>query len=328
MAKAIPGKDGHCWGSHLASANWCWFPDRASLEQGIRLAGAIDCLAVELSAVQRAAPETRQQLAKLPQEVSHQGWQPLGRWWWAGGKSVTSIPKNCYSRYPTYRGSLLPTPLQQQEEGIPATMRGWIGTWSCKWRGLAWQSLLGIVLAGGIGGVRGAGALELDAQLGRSQRVSPTRDCPACDLTGAQLPGVDLQGANLKEAILKQANLQAADLSRSILNLSDLSQANLSHSRQAGAFLWEANLSQANLQQADLTGAHLQVADLSEANLRWATLRQTDLTGAKLQKADLRGADLRGAFLGEADLRGALYDSHTQLDPSLNPRDLGMVFLP
>ncbi len=214
------------------------------------------------------------------------------------------------------------------QEGIPVKTIGWARIQSVKPLTRASFLWMGVLLALRIPAAPAFAQLELDAQLGRSQIVSPTKDCPACDLTGAELQGVDLQGANLKEVILKQANLQAADLSQSILNLADLSQANLSGSDQSGAFLWEADLTHTNLQEANLTGANLQVADLSEADLRGAILNQADLTGAKLHNVDLRGADLRGAFLEGADLTGALYDAQTQLDPALNPSAWGMVFIP
>lgn len=96
--------------------------------------------------------------------------------------------------------------------GDPVKRMAWL-RFTKLWGG---ASLLGWVV---FPGASTFAQLELDAQLGRSQIVSPSKDCPACNLTGAELPGADLSGANLKEAILRQANLQAADLSQAILNL-------------------------------------------------------------------------------------------------------------
>ena len=65
-----------------------------------------------------------------------------------------------------------------------------------------------------------------------------TRDCPGCNLAGAQLKrrnlaGANLAGANLAgavfhRAVLRGANLSGADLTGANLNKSDLLQANLS----------------------------------------------------------------------------------------------------
>ncbi len=87
------------------------------------------------------------------------------------------------------------------------------------------------------------------------QKLKATRNCPACDLSGAVLiheilPGADLSGANLADANLTDAYLAGA---------------NLTGARLQGAVLDGASLARANLTGAHLSGAGLLVVDLSEA---------------------------------------------------------------
>jgi hypothetical protein len=98
-------------------------------------------------------------------------------------------------------------------------------------------------------------------------------------------PGCNLAGADLKELDLVRANLEGADLSRADLRY--------------------ANLRRANLAGADLSGAKLSYANLPGADLRNCTLRNADLEGANLLMADLTGADLTGAKLVNAYLENA-----------------------
>jgi len=93
------------------------------------------------------------------------------------------------------------------------------------------------------------------------------KDCPGCNLGGADLGKAELIGAKLAKANLHGANLSMADLSRADLRGADLSGATLSY--------------------ANLPGANLQGADLRGAVLKGANLRRADLTGAKLERADL-----------------------------------------
>ncbi len=99
------------------------------------------------------------------------------------------------------------------------------------------------------------------------------KDCPGCNLAGADLGKAELIGARL-----------------------------------AGADLHGANLSMANLRKADLSKANLREAILAYANLPGADLRGADLRGAKLKGANLIKADLTGAQLEGADLAEALKD--------------------
>ncbi len=95
-------------------------------------------------------------------------------------------------------------------------------------------------------------------------------------------PGCNLAGADLKEIELVNANLAGADLSRADLRYSNLRRANL-----AGADLSNARLTYANLPGADMRGCNLRNADLSGANLLLADLTGADLTGANMSNAHI-----------------------------------------
>ncbi|MBE9173886.1 pentapeptide repeat-containing protein [Cyanobium sp. LEGE 06143] len=104
------------------------------------------------------------------------------------------------------------------------------------------------------------------------------RQCPRCNLTGA-----DLVHARLDDVDLRQARLQRA-----------------------------------NLGQARLDGAQLMGADLSFTTLQGASLRGADLRSARLEGTDLRQADLSGALLdpgalSRAHWQGARGVDHGQL---------------
>jgi hypothetical protein len=102
------------------------------------------------------------------------------------------------------------------------------------------------------------------------------KNCPNCNLAGADLKGVDLITANLAGA-----NLAGADLSR-------------------------ANLRRANLAGANLAGAILVNANLLEANLANCNMSNADLSGASLIKANLTGAMTEGVRLEGAQLDGVV----------------------
>ena len=110
------------------------------------------------------------------------------------------------------------------------------------------------------------------------------RDCPGCNLAGADLGKAELAGAKL-----------------------------------AGADLHGANLSMANLRRADLQKANLNGATLVYANLPGANLRGADLRGARLKGANLIKADLTGARLEGADLSETLRDGARGLPPVSTP---------
>lgn len=118
------------------------------------------------------------------------------------------------------------------------------------------------------------------------QKLKKTKQCPACDLSGAYLAGADLSGARLPHA-----NLSGADLSHADLSGADLS----------GAKLLLADLTGTNLTGANLTSANLFMADLFGADLFGATLNNADLTGADLTRATwVDGSRLRQGSVGES----------------------------
>ena len=100
------------------------------------------------------------------------------------------------------------------------------------------------------------------------------KNCPNCNLAGADLTGVDLVTANLAGA-----NLAGADLGR----------ANLRRANLAGA-----NLAGANLVGTNLQGANLANCNLSNADLGGASLIKANLTGAMTEGVNLQGAHLDG----------------------------------
>src|SRR5579883_270420 len=129
-----------------------------------------------------------------------------------------------------------------------------------------------------------------------------TKQCPACNLSGAQLFGVDLRGANLRSANLtranlSEANLEGGDLSAATVRNADLSLANLTR----------ANLADADLQMATLSGVSLIGANLQDANLHQASLLFADLQDANLSHVDLRQTQLYGANRLHTVLTGTLF---------------------
>jgi hypothetical protein len=101
-----------------------------------------------------------------------------------------------------------------------------------------------------------------------------TKECNACDLSGADLVGADLAGAKLEGANLNAANLTGTDLTG-------------------------ANLTRASLAGGNLVGANLQRANLNETSFVYANLALVQLNNAVLNKTDLQAANLMGAdFLG------------------------------
>lgn len=110
----------------------------------------------------------------------------------------------------------------------------------------------------------------------RSTMVSTAKNCPDCNLAGADFPKANLIQANLKGANLNSANLKMANLRR------------------------------ADLRDADLRNADLSYANLPGADLRNADLRGTNLRGANLIRAKLTGANLTGAVLEDALTEGAI----------------------
>lgn len=100
------------------------------------------------------------------------------------------------------------------------------------------------------------------------QRLATYRECPKCDLSGADLhagefvggdfSGADLSGANLTEAVLNQAKLDRANLRGA-----DFTGAILVDARMKGVEITGAKLVRAMLGGVNLTGA----AGLTQAQL-------------------------------------------------------------
>lgn len=104
--------------------------------------------------------------------------------------------------------------------------------------------------------------------------VTTARNCPECNLAGADLSRANLVEANLAGADLSNANLRGANLRR----------ANL-----AGANLSGADLTLANLPGANLRGCNLENADFSRANLIKADFTETRTEGAVFDTTHLEG---------------------------------------
>lgn len=164
------------------------------------------------------------------------------------------------------------------------------------------------------------GSREADLVSGRS------RDCPGCDLSGANLKRRDLSGGDLSAAILREvnfhdaklgrANLFGADLTDANLNKADLRRADLRTARLAEAMLYEAHLDNANLTGADLTGAMMGRARLTRARLVDAILDGADLRQARLAEATLAAARLVQTWLDHAQLGGANLSGATIIESS------------
>ena len=137
------------------------------------------------------------------------------------------------------------------------------------------------------------------------QQLLETRQCPNCNLRGANLRGANLGGANLAGADLRGANLKGADLAGSRLSNADLADANLMGANLGNADLRGADLGDANLRSTYLGRANLSSAYLEDAYLENAYLGHANLVGANLEGADLQGAQLGRSQLGRADLESA-----------------------
>lgn len=86
-------------------------------------------------------------------------------------------------------------------------------------------------------------------------RLLTTKQCPRCDLRGADLVHANLSGADLQGALLIGANLSRADLSHADLRGSDLRQASLFGTNLANSKLTGSLMAGADLREADLSGA-------------------------------------------------------------------------
>jgi hypothetical protein len=110
----------------------------------------------------------------------------------------------------------------------------------------------------------------------RHTLATMAKNCPNCNLAGADLKGADLITANLAGANLAGADLSSANLRR----------ANLAGANLAGAVLVNANL----------PGANLANCNMSDANLTGASLIKANFTGAMTEGIILQGAHLEGVI--------------------------------
>jgi hypothetical protein len=147
---------------------------------------------------------------------------------------------------------------------------------------------------------------QLEFELARLPRVEDT-PLPRSDRSGRPGPAWLLP------------SFQDADLSERDLSARYLGHADMRNARLVNARLFTANLSWAILAGADLSGADLSATDLTNADLRGAILKDANLLVADLNNAVLVGADLRGARnLTSEQLRSAVFDSTTQIDPTID----------
>ncbi len=107
--------------------------------------------------------------------------------------------------------------------------------------------------------------LAYGADEAKVEKLKNTRECPGCNLSGAELAHANLQRAHLNGANLQKANLAGADLRSAKLVRANLNEANL-----AGANLQRANLYHATLSGANLKGANLHMAIFMGANFSGA----------------------------------------------------------
>lgn len=160
--------------------------------------------------------------------------------------------------------------------------------------------------------VQGAPADALNAFL-----AGATRDCPGCDLTGANLKrrdlagadlsGANLSGANLHRALLGGANLDDANLRGAVLNVADLKRASLVGADLSYALLYATDASAADFSNAILDNTVVDQARFTNSAMIGALWRNAaSLTGTNLASADLSGADMTGTLLREADLQRAI----------------------
>ncbi len=138
------------------------------------------------------------------------------------------------------------------------------------------------------------------------------KDCPGCDLSGADLrrhdlTGADLSGAklvatNLHRAILRGVNFTNADIERSDLNLADITQTNFTGANLTNTMLFGARGGSTDFTGANMTSIKAGSIEVRQAKMAGVNLTQGDLGQARLNGADLTGATLEGAYFFQASL--------------------------
>ena len=107
----------------------------------------------------------------------------------------------------------------------------------------------------------------------RHTLIAMAKNCPNCNLAGADLKGADLITANLAGANLAGADLSSANMRR----------ANLAGANLVGTIMVNTNLPGANLANANLSNANLTGANLTKANFTSAMTEGMELQGAHLE---------------------------------------------
>lgn len=159
---------------------------------------------------------------------------------------------------------------------------------------------------------RPAQALPADATPAQRFLAGLSKDCPGCDLSGADLRRRDLSdaklnGANLTRAVFHRANLRNADftgatLTQANLNAADLTFAKFEDATMTGAQLYAVRGSRPDFTGAELSGARLGDLELRQAKFANATLVKVDFGGARLNDADFSAATLTGSYFYQASL--------------------------
>lgn len=114
----------------------------------------------------------------------------------------------------------------------------------------------------------GAAQSAIAANPTHIKELLSTKNCPRCDLVGANLIGKDLSGANLVDANLRGAMLSQANLNRANLVGADLTGAEVTGTKLRQANLLEAKLSGVNLHKADTYEAKLSLFKIIKNNLQ------------------------------------------------------------
>ena len=162
--------------------------------------------------------------------------------------------------------------------------------------------------------------------------VLRARDCPGCDLAGAELKradlrnanlaGANLAGANLHDAKLDGANLAGANLAGATLNKANLKRANLAGADLSRALLYEAHLDGVDASDANFDHAKMARISLINANLNRSVLTVVDMREGRLSNVRLNGADLTDSWLHVCQLRGADFTNATLVGTSFYSAEL------
>ncbi len=126
------------------------------------------------------------------------------------------------------------------------------------------------------------------------ERLTASRECPSCDLSGADLSGLNLMGGDLSGANLHGAVLVGTRLTEMSLGGADFGDADLTDAILNRADARSASFAGANLSGARLIETNLESADLSNANLQGSVMRSTNMSGAVLDGVDMSGASVEG----------------------------------